>query len=128
VLHEFPGYTSHVRWLPCEDFPVLTEELDERIFLLETKVCPYGGGLGGITDDKFHLLCINYRLEARRRGGNFLLGCRHLGGVCGGMDFLELFTKQDSLREGGFTFLALFCLPEAAITTRDKRISDKLSS
>jgi hypothetical protein len=33
VLSEFPRYTYHVRWLPCKDVPVLTEELDERDFL-----------------------------------------------------------------------------------------------
>lgn len=33
VLSEFPGNTRHVRWLPCEYFPALTEEPDERAFL-----------------------------------------------------------------------------------------------
>ena len=33
VLSQLPGYTWHVRWLPCKDVPVLTEELDERFFL-----------------------------------------------------------------------------------------------
>ena len=33
VLGEFPGYTWHVGWTPGEDFPVLSEELDERAFL-----------------------------------------------------------------------------------------------
>ena len=33
VLSQFPGHTRHVRWLPCEDVPVLTEELDELGFL-----------------------------------------------------------------------------------------------
>ena len=28
VLSEFPRYTWHVRWLPCKDVPVLTDELD----------------------------------------------------------------------------------------------------
>jgi hypothetical protein len=51
------------------------EELDERIFLFGTQICPDGGGLGGITDEKIHVLAINCRLEAGRRGGNFLLGC-----------------------------------------------------
>ena len=33
VLSQSPGYTWHVRGFPCEDVPVLTEELDERFFL-----------------------------------------------------------------------------------------------
>jgi hypothetical protein len=36
VLGEFLGYSDHVSWLPCEDIPVLTEELDERVFLFGT--------------------------------------------------------------------------------------------
>jgi hypothetical protein len=41
MLGEFPGYTWHVRWLQCEDVPVLTEELDDRAFLFGGQVCPY---------------------------------------------------------------------------------------
>ena len=33
VLSQSPGYTRHVSRLPCEDVPVLMEELDERFFL-----------------------------------------------------------------------------------------------
>jgi hypothetical protein len=73
MLGEFPGYTSHVRWLPCKDVPVLTEELDERIFLFGTQIHPNEGGLSGIASDKFHLLGIDCRLEAGWRGRNFLL-------------------------------------------------------
>jgi hypothetical protein len=40
MLGEFPGYTSHARWLPCEDVIVLTEELDERAFLFGGQICP----------------------------------------------------------------------------------------
>jgi hypothetical protein len=49
----------------------------------------------------------------------FLLGCRHLCGVCGGMDFLELLAKEYCLCEGGFSILALLCLPKAAINDDD---------
>jgi hypothetical protein len=41
MLGEFPGYTYHVRWLLCEDVPVLTEELDERAFLFGGQAYPY---------------------------------------------------------------------------------------
>ena len=33
VLSQSPGYTWHVGRFPCEDVPVLMEELDERFFL-----------------------------------------------------------------------------------------------
>jgi hypothetical protein len=77
MLGEFPGYTSHVRGLPCEDVLVLMEEHDERVFLFGTHICPDGGSLGGVASDKFHMLGIDCRLESGRRDGYFLLGCRH---------------------------------------------------
>ena len=40
VLSQLPGYTWHVSGLPCEDVPVLTEELDELGFLFRIE----GGG------------------------------------------------------------------------------------
>ena len=39
VLGKFPGYSWHVSWTPCEDFPALTEELDERAFLCAIHIC-----------------------------------------------------------------------------------------
>ena len=39
VLSQLPGYTRHVGWLPCEDVPVLTGELDERVFLFAVECC-----------------------------------------------------------------------------------------
>ena len=39
VLIQSPGYTWHVRRLPCKDVPVLTEELDERFFLFAVECC-----------------------------------------------------------------------------------------
>jgi hypothetical protein len=39
VLSQLPRYTRHVEWLPCEDVPVLTEELDERFFLFAVECC-----------------------------------------------------------------------------------------
>jgi hypothetical protein len=93
VLGDFPGYSGHVKRLPCKDISVLIEELDEHIFLFGTQIGPYGGGLGGVANDKFHLLDVLYRLEACACGGNLLLGCWHLRGVIGRMDFLELLTE-----------------------------------
>ena len=39
VLSQLPGYIRHVGWFPCEDVPVLTEELDERFFLFAVECC-----------------------------------------------------------------------------------------
>jgi hypothetical protein len=39
--------------------------------------------------------------------------------ICGSMDFFEFLAKKHGLREGGFSFLALLCLPEAAIDCDD---------
>ena len=39
VLSQLPGHTWHVRRFPCEDVPVLTEELDERFFLFGVECC-----------------------------------------------------------------------------------------
>ena len=33
MLNQSSGYTWNVKGFPCEDVPVLTEELDERFFL-----------------------------------------------------------------------------------------------
>ena len=39
MLSQSPGYTWHVRGFPCEDAPVLTEELNERFFLFGVERC-----------------------------------------------------------------------------------------
>ena len=39
MLSQPPGNTRHVRRFPCEDVPVLTEELDERFFLFGVECC-----------------------------------------------------------------------------------------
>src|SRR4051812_5618435 len=51
VLSEFPRDTRHVEWLPCEDVPVLTEELDERAFLCWAHACPDRHRLAGVAWD-----------------------------------------------------------------------------
>ena len=45
MLSQLPGNTRHVRWLPREDVPVLTEELDELAFLFAVQ---RGGNVGGL--------------------------------------------------------------------------------
>ena len=39
VLSQPPGNSRHVGGFPCEDVPVLTEELDERLFLFGVECC-----------------------------------------------------------------------------------------
>ena len=41
VLGEFRRYTWHVFGGPCEDVPILTEEIDELAFLFVVEVCTY---------------------------------------------------------------------------------------
>ena len=48
VLREFPGYSWHVGWAPCEDFPALTEELNERAFLFWSEIFRHESGIGGV--------------------------------------------------------------------------------
>ena len=38
MLGEFPRYTRHVLGGPCEDVPILTEEVDELAFLFAAQV------------------------------------------------------------------------------------------
>ena len=48
MLGEFPGYSWHVCWAPCENFPVLIEELDERTFLFGGEILRHESGLRGV--------------------------------------------------------------------------------
>ena len=68
VLSQLPGYTWHVRGFPCEDVPVLTEELGELGFLFRIE----GGGdvrRGSSVTRRVDadLLRLSRRLECRLR-------------------------------------------------------------
>jgi hypothetical protein len=67
VLSEFPRYTQHVRWLPCEDVSVLTEELDEHAFVCGARVLANDDLLPGVARNEVDVHCIFGRLERRRR-------------------------------------------------------------
>ena len=41
MLGEFRRYTWHVFGGPCEDVPILTEEIDKLAFLFASEVCAY---------------------------------------------------------------------------------------
>ena len=63
VLGEFPRYTRHVLGRPCENVPILTEELDELAFLFAVKVRPHEDELGLVVLVEVDLICVPRRLE-----------------------------------------------------------------
>ena len=65
VLGEFPRNSWHVRRTPGENFPVLTEEFDEREFLCGTQVVGDEGRLGGIRWVDLHFLCVHRRVKGQ---------------------------------------------------------------
>ena len=69
VLGEFSGYAWHVSWTPGKNFPVLTEELDERAFLCRGEVRRDDDRLSGVR--WVHLVgsCVATFVE-------FSVGCR----------------------------------------------------
>ena len=60
---EFLGYSWHVSWAPCEDFPALTEELDERAFLFRGEIFRYESGFGGVRGVDLMCPCIAASVE-----------------------------------------------------------------
>ena len=99
MLGEFRRYTRHVFGGPCEDVPILTEEIDELAFLFAIKVCTYDSVPLRVLRVQGYLLCLFGRLErtfgfrllrvgrylrllADHRHNSFkesLLGCDHQG-------------------------------------------------
>ena len=67
VLSEFPRHTRHVSGIPCEDVPILTEELDERAFLCGRHVGPDDGLLAGVALDEVDALCVFGWFESEGR-------------------------------------------------------------
>ena len=65
MLSQSSVYTWHVRWFPCEDVPVLTEELDERFFLFGVErrrdVSRSSVGVGQVNVSR---LCFTGRLKS----------------------------------------------------------------
>lgn len=58
VLNEFHLDSGHVRWLPHQKNPVLTEEVAECAFLFPIQVEPDIQPLGGVGGVDLNLLCI----------------------------------------------------------------------
>ena len=63
MLGEFRRYTWHVFGGPCEDVPILTEEIDEIAFLFAVEVCTYDGVPLWVLRIQGYLLCLFGRLE-----------------------------------------------------------------
>ena len=89
MLSQLPGNTWHVRRLPCENVPVLTEELDECLFLFGVECCrDMSRSSAGIGRVDVSFLRIANRLESRFCGG--LLGSQQITRVCSLLEFLQL--------------------------------------
>ena len=72
MLGEIHRNTRHVFGRPCEDVPILTEEIDELAFLFAVEVCTYDGVPLWVLRIQGYLLCLFGRLEGA-------LGLRILG-------------------------------------------------
>ena len=65
VLGVLPRDTRHVLGGPCEDIPILTEEVDELAFLFAVEAGAYDNVLAavGVFRVQLHFLCIIGGLE-----------------------------------------------------------------
>ena len=79
VLDEFPGYSWHVGWAPCKDFPALTEELEEHGFLFRSEILRHKSGLGGVR--RVDLMRSGVAAGVELDFGSFL-PCMHQGEHC----------------------------------------------
>ena len=63
MLGELLRDTRHISRKPCENVPILTEEVDELAFLFGTKVSPHGDELGVIVVVQENFLRVVCQLE-----------------------------------------------------------------
>ena len=63
MLGKFPRYSRHVLRGPCEDVPILTEELDELAFLFAAQSGPNDAELAWLRGVQNDLLAVLRRLE-----------------------------------------------------------------
>ena len=63
MLGEFRRHTWHVFGGPCEDVPILTEEIDELAFLFAVELFPYDGIPLWVLRIQGYLLCLFGRFE-----------------------------------------------------------------
>ena len=105
VLGEFPGYSWHVGWAPCEDFPALTEELDERAFLFRTEIFRHESGLGGVR--RVDLMRSGVTAGVELNFGNFLARVGKNIVVCCLSDAGGLLLHAEELRDFVEIFVAV---------------------
>src|SRR3954468_4529741 len=77
VLGEFPWDTWHVFGAPCENVPILTEEIDERAFLFAVQAITDQDELAWVFLVQQDLPCSLRRLELRF-SSRFGLSSRHV--------------------------------------------------
>ena len=63
MLGEFRRYTWYVLGGPCEDVPILTEEIDELSFLVAVEACAYDSVFLWVLRVQGYLLRFSGRLE-----------------------------------------------------------------
>ena len=63
MLGEFRQYTWQVFGGPCEDVPILTEEINKLAFLFAVEVCGYDSVPLWVLRIQGYLLCLLGRLE-----------------------------------------------------------------
>ena len=68
MLGEFPGDTWHVSWAPCEDAPMLPEELDEHAFLCLREADAHNDFMSGVTVVEPNASSGRRSFKLRRRG------------------------------------------------------------
>ena len=66
MLGDLPRYPRHVRWLPCEDITIVTQEVDELAFLIGRELGPDPNHLGWVGGVNSHRLGFFERMEGRR--------------------------------------------------------------
>ena len=100
VLGEFLRHTRHVLGGPCENVPILTEEIGELASLFAVQVCPDGGKPFWVIRVQRYPLCFFGRLK--RTLGITLLGVGGQGRLLAGhghdsIQYLLLFSNHEGL-------------------------------
>jgi hypothetical protein len=87
---------------------VFVQKLDERAFLFRIHGCSNGGGLGGISINKIHLLGTSSSLERGIVFVNILLEGGHLCRIHLALHVSQLLGFEDKFGKNGFSYLTLF--------------------
>ena len=101
MLSQFPRNTRHVLWSPCEDVPILTEDLDERAFLFAVESHADGDDAVRMVLVQPDLLGVLVRLKGRLGCGPLSFLQVLLGEVNFALDFFELVRDDERLSQLG---------------------------